>query len=177
MVEQGQYTYNYPRPMVSVDMVVFAVGSGALEVLAIQRKHEPYAGRWAMPGGFVEMDETLEAAASRELEEETGVEGVHLRQFYVFGDPGRDPRGRCISVGFLGVTERDRHDPHADDDAADVAWLPVDGLPDLAFDHDEVVACAVRTLHALAENATGDWPFDAPARDVLASMPKPGDNP
>ncbi len=171
MAEPGRYTYEYPRPMVAADMVVFAVGHGPFEVLAIQRKHDPYAGRWAMPGGFVEMDETLEAAAARELQEETGVEGVYLRQFHAFGEPGRDPRGRCISIAFLGVTDRDRHNPQAADDAADAAWLPVDGLPDLAFDHNEVVACAVRTLRALADSAAGDWPFDVPASEVVAVMP------
>jgi 8-oxo-dGTP diphosphatase len=161
--------------MVSVDMVVFAITSGRLEVLVIQRKHDPYAGQWAMPGGFVEMDETLEAAAIRELKEETGVEDIHLQQFHAFGDPGRDPRGRCISIAFLGVTDRDQHDPRADDDAADVTWLPVADLPELAFDHNEVVACAVRNLRTLAQNVAEDWPFDVPAGDVVDAIPAFGE--
>lgn len=134
-----QYTYDYPRPMVTVDAVVFAMRDGALEVLLIERKNPPFQGTWALPGGFVEMDETLEEAVARELEEETGVRGVHLEQFHTFGDPGRDPRGRSISTAYWALVDSAACEVRADDDAADVRWFPAAALPELAFDHRVIV--------------------------------------
>lgn len=136
------YVYEYPRPMVTVDAVVFAVRVGVAEVLLIRRKHAPYAGAWALPGGFVDMEETIEAAAARELEEETGLKGLPLRQFHAFGAPDRDPRGRSIGVGYWTVADARQVRPEAGDDAADVAWHPVCALPTLAFDHALIMAYA-----------------------------------
>ncbi len=141
--KKTKYTYDYPRPMVTVDAVVFTERDGRLEVLLIQRGRDPFAGYWALPGGFVEMDETLEAAARRELEEETGLRGVALEQLRAFGDPGRDPRGRSIAIAFAGEADWRVHAPRGADDAADARWFPVDALPPLAFDHREIVEYAV----------------------------------
>ncbi|MBI4558452.1 MAG: NUDIX hydrolase [Candidatus Hydrogenedentes bacterium] len=141
-----QYRYAFPRPMVSADAVVFTRRHRRLEVLLVKRKNEPFAGCWALPGGFVEMEETIEEAVRRELEEETGVSQVRLRQFCTFGDPGRDPRGRSITIAYVGVTDWRRHTPKADDDAAEAAWFPVNDLPQLAFDHNEIIRQARRAM-------------------------------
>jgi 8-oxo-dGTP diphosphatase len=135
---EGPYCYDYPRPAVTVDAVVFDPDD---HVLLIQRKHEPFQGRWALPGGFVEPDEPLDAAVIRELAEETGVRGVDLHQVGAFGDPGRDPRGHVVSIAYA-TTLRRRPAAAAADDAADAHWFPVAALPPMAFDHDEIVATA-----------------------------------
>ena len=142
----AKYTYDYPRPMVTVDAVVFTKREGRREVLLIERKHDPFAGTWALPGGFVDMDETLEQAAARELEEETGLRGVALEQCHTFGDPGRDPRGRSVSVAFAAEVDWRKHRPRGGDDAAQARWFPVDALPSLAFDHRDIVEYAVRWM-------------------------------
>jgi len=146
MTKKGMYTYDYPRPMVTVDAVLFTQRDRRLAVLLIQRKHDPFRGRWALPGGFIEMDEPLDAAAARELHEETDITGVPLEQLHTFGDPKRDPRGRSIGVAHMAVVDWRAHSPRAADDAGDVAWLPVDELPRLAFDHSEIVEYAVGRL-------------------------------
>lgn len=143
------YTYSYPRPMVTVDAVVFALRSGQLSVLLVRRKNDPFAGQWALPGGFVDVDEPLDAAVQRELHEETGLSGIQLFQFHAFGDPGRDPRGRSISVAYLGIADAAQHAPRGHDDAAEAAWFPASRLPKLAFDHDEIVKHAVKRLQFL----------------------------
>lgn len=139
----GRYTYAYPRPMVTVDAVVFAGDTAAPQVALIRRKNEPFAGCWALPGGFVDMEEPLETAAARELAEETGLRDVPLKQFFTFGDVGRDPRGRNIAVAYLGrlpapVPMR------AGDDAGEAAWFSVQALPRLAFDHDRIITLALK---------------------------------
>jgi 8-oxo-dGTP diphosphatase len=132
------YTYKYPRPAVTVDMAVLRERQKGYELLLIRRKHDPYAGKWALPGGFVDMDETVEEAAARELYEETNLKDVALEQFHVFSKVDRDPRGRTISVIFTGFLTGDRA-VKAKDDAQDARWFPLDKLPPLAFDHDEIV--------------------------------------
>jgi len=144
MAEPGEYTYRFPRPMVTVDALVFSTGPEGRQILLIERKHDPFGGRWALPGGFVEMDETLEAAVSRELEEETGVRDVALRQLHTFSKVDRDPRGRSISTAFVGETEAGAHTPAGADDAADARWFPLGALPPLAFDHGEIIEYALR---------------------------------
>ncbi len=139
----GPYTYTYPRPMVTVDAVVFSERDGARVVSLIERGHDPFAGSWALPGGFVDMDEPLEAAAARELEEETGLRGVLLEQFHTFGTPGRDPRGRNISVAYAGMVPWKDAIAQGGSDAARAAWFSLEELPPLAFDHREIVAYAV----------------------------------
>jgi len=151
MAEKGKYIYEWPRPMVSVDAVVFSRTAAGTEVLLINRGNEPYKGRWALPGGFLELDEELEDGAARELAEETGVAGVKLQQIRAFGKCGRDPRGRMISIVFMGVASDGRRPAtKAGDDAAKAKWFDIENLPDnMAFDHDEMVKFAVKRLKEL----------------------------
>ena len=137
----GKYTYEYPRPAVTVDIVI-VTREARPRVLLIRRKHEPFAGCWALPGGFVEMEESLESAARRELFEETGVQTKSLEQLAVFGDPGRDPRGRVISIAYLAAVNPAQLKPRAADDAAEVGWFALARPPRLAFDHKEILAAA-----------------------------------
>lgn len=129
-----KFTYEYPRPALTVD-VVLATREAKPRVLLIRRKAEPFAGRWAIPGGFVEEGERLADAARRELQEETSVDGIELEQLYTAGDPGRDPRGWTVSVVYLARVKPDELKPIAADDAAEVKWFALDKLPALAFDH------------------------------------------
>lgn len=133
------YTYDYPRASVTVDIVVFCRFDGFLKVLLIQRARPPFEGKWAFPGGFIEMDETLLASAQRELEEETRMHNVELRQFRTYGDPGRDPRGRTVSVIFYGFTDPAHSAVAGGDDASSADWFPIDQIPDLAFDHETIL--------------------------------------
>ena len=139
------YCYEYPRPAVTVDVII-VTRERKPRVLLIRRKHDPFAGTWAIPGGFVDMDEPLDAAARRELREETGVEVAELEQLHTFGDPGRDPRGRVIAVAYLARVKAADVNPEAADDAAEVGWHPLDRLPPLAFDHDQILAVARQRL-------------------------------
>src|SRR5437763_9102257 len=140
-----KYTYDYPRPSVTVDVVIVSDEPDP-RVLLIRRKHEPFAGMWALPGGFIDMEEALEAAARRELHEETGVEAEQLEQLHTFGDPGRDPRGRTISIAYLAQVDKSEVQPQAADDAAEADWFPLAKPPELAFDHDKILARARRYL-------------------------------
>jgi 8-oxo-dGTP diphosphatase len=142
------HTYEYARPSVTVDCVVFGLDLDAedLKILLIQRSGKPFAGMWALPGGFVDMNETLEQAAKRELQEETGISRLYLEQLYTFGDPGRDPRDRVITVAYYALVKLTDHTIKADTDASDVAWFGVSDLPRLAFDHAKIVATALGRL-------------------------------
>jgi 8-oxo-dGTP diphosphatase len=140
------YTYEHPHPAVSTDAIVFTVRDGRLEVLLIQRKHEPFKDMWAFPGGFLDYGEDLGECAQRELEEETGVRGVKLEQFYAAGKPGRDPRERNISIVHVGLVPPDQIALRAGDDAADVGWFNARRPPPLAFDHKELLARARKYL-------------------------------
>ncbi len=135
-----------------MDVVLFTIIRDALHVLLVRRKYAPFRNRWAIPGGFVEKNESLDEAALRELKEETGVKKVYLEQLCTFGDPGRDPRGRTITVAYFALTRP--VDVRADSDAADAEWHPVDKLPKLAFDHDRILATAVQRLRAKLEYTT-----------------------
>ena len=126
-------------PSVTADCIIVSGYGSKRQVLLIKRKHDPYADSWALPGGFVEIDEDLLEGAIRELEEETGISGIALRQLKTFGKPGRDPRGRTISVVFYGFTEKEQMNCQAGDDAAEVAWFELNDLPELAFDHKEIL--------------------------------------
>jgi 8-oxo-dGTP diphosphatase len=138
-------SYDYPRPALTVDVAVFRGEAGEREVLLVKRGEEPYRGRWALPGGFVEEGETLLSAARRELLEETGLDPAgELVQVGTYGDPGRDPRGWTVSVVFQTVLGFDDASAVAGgSDAAEAAWHPVGALPRLAFDHDVIVADAL----------------------------------
>ena len=143
------YSYEYPRPAVTVDCVIFGLDeSQLLKVLLIQRAHAPFEGHWALPGGFVDMDEDLETAALRELEEETGVRDVFIEQLYTFGAPKRDPRGRVISVAYYALVNLSKHPVQAASDARKVEWFAIDQLPPLAFDHQQVLSIAIQRLRA-----------------------------
>ena len=133
-----EYSYRYPRPSVTVDVVLLHSSVNGKEVLLIRRRNPPYAGHWALPGGFMERGETLAAAAHRELYEETGLGAGTLQQFAAFGEPGRDPRGWTISVVFWGEI-KGHPCLQAGDDAAEACWWPLAALPPLAFDHGQIL--------------------------------------
>jgi 8-oxo-dGTP diphosphatase len=142
------FTYTHPRPALTVDCVVFGFDEGELKVLLIERGGEPFRGTWALPGGFVQLDETLDEAARRELREETGLgEGVFLEQLYTF-DLGRDPRERVVSVAYYALVALDRHAAqlHASSDARNAAWFGVSDVPRLAFDHRTILDTGVQRL-------------------------------
>ena len=147
MAEKGRYVYEWPRPMVTADIVVFLKDRGKTKLLLIKRGKEPFKGSWVFPGGFLELDEELAAGAARELAEETHLTGVRLEQMHTFGGCGRDPRGRVISVAFVGTVTPDNAIIKAGDDAAEAAWFDIDQLPKLAFDHDEVAKMAIEKMY------------------------------
>ncbi|MCG3181339.1 MAG: NADH pyrophosphatase [Phycisphaerae bacterium] len=146
-----------PPPAVTVDTIILTVGAGLtdLRVLLVRRGRAPFAGRWAIPGGFVEPGESLEQAARRELAEETAVTDLaYLEQLYTFGDPGRDPRGRVITVAYYALVPAAGIEPHAGDDAADARWFSMFDLPRLAFDHGRILDYALARLRAKMEYTT-----------------------
>jgi 8-oxo-dGTP diphosphatase len=151
----GRYCYRYPRPAVTIDLAVFALDGDRLRVLLIRRKKEPFAGRWALPGGFLDIDEPVETGARRELREETGLDLTGPVEFLsVYADPGRDPRGRTISLAHTFVARGPLPSVAGSDDAEDAAWFDPEQPPALAFDHDKILADAlVWVRRRLAEGA------------------------
>ena len=139
---------------VTVDVVVFTIRDGDLHVLLVRRGAAPFAGRYAIPGGFVHEDESLDAAARRELSEETGVRDVYLEQLYSFGDPGRDPRGRIITVAYFALIASDQSTLDAGSHGAEAGWFPVKKPPALAFDHGRILEYAVERLRTKLEYTT-----------------------
>ncbi len=135
----------YPRPSVTVDVVIVTLRDNELHVLLIKRDTDPYRGAWALPGGFVNLDEALDAAARRKLEEETGVSHVYLEQLYTFGELDRDPRGRVISVAYIALVPNPLA-VHGGSDTGDAQWWPITSMPSLAFDHSEIVDYALTRL-------------------------------
>lgn len=140
------YTYEYPRAALTVDCVVFGLDRQELKVMLIRRDLPPFEGRWALPGGFVRLDETLEDAALRELREETGLENVYLEQLYTIGDVDRDPRERVVTVAYYALVKPSDHRVRAATDARAAAWFAIDDLPHLAFDHHKILAMAHQRL-------------------------------
>lgn len=140
------FTYEYPRPALTVDCVVFGFDGAGLQVLLIRRGLEPFIGSWALPGGFVDMEENLDEAARRELLEETHLKDVFLEQLFTFGTPGRDPRGRVVSVAYYALVRPDQHPATGDSDASEAAWHPVEKLPPLAFDHADILRIGLERL-------------------------------
>jgi 8-oxo-dGTP diphosphatase len=134
------YCYDYPRPALAADTVLFRLNAAVGEVLLIRRKFPPFQWMWALPGGFMEIGETLEEAAVRELEEETGIRGVELKQFRAYSNIDRDPRTRVITVVFFGMIDFGRSQAQGGDDAAEAGWFPVNSLPETGFDHALIIA-------------------------------------
>jgi 8-oxo-dGTP diphosphatase len=151
------YSYTYPRPAITVDIVIFTLKESCLQVLLIQRGEEPFKNSWALPGGFVRVEESLEEAAARKLEDETGIEHAYLEQLYTYGDPKRDPRERVITVAYFALIPQDsiiRTEGNLS--IAQAAWHPVGMLPVLAFDHSEILTYALRRLrYKLEYSAVG----------------------
>lgn len=146
---RASYSYDYPRPSVTVDIILFTFHEDRLKVLLIRRSHAPFADRWALSGGFVNIDEDLEEAARRELNEETNVSDVYLEQLYTFGDPDRDPRGRVITVAYFALLSNDQVNQlqiRGASDAGEAAWWDIYALPELAFDHARILHYAVQRL-------------------------------
>ncbi len=140
------FSYEYPRAALTVDCVVFGLDEADLKVMLIQRNIPPFEGKWALPGGFVRVDETVEEAARRELQEETGLEKVFLEQLYTFGDIDRDPRERVVTVAWYGLVRLSDYRVKAATDARAAAWFCRDDLPRLAFDHDQIMETAYQRL-------------------------------
>jgi 8-oxo-dGTP diphosphatase len=140
------HTYKYPRPALTVDCVVFGFDESELKVLLVERALEPFKGSWALPGGFVHVDETIDAAARRELAEEAGLTNVFLEQLYTFGAVERDPRERIVSVAYFALVKLSDYNVRAAADAADARWFPISRVPKLAFDHAEILATALERL-------------------------------
>lgn len=139
-----KYSYKYPHPSVTTDCVIFGFDGVKLKVLLVERGMAPYKGRWAFPGGFLNMDESAEEGALRELKEETGLEGAYIRQFHTFSAPQRDPRERVITIAYYALVRM--QEVKGGDDASDARWFALDEVPPLAFDHDQILRKAEKTL-------------------------------
>ena len=139
-----KYCYKYPHPAVATDCVIFGFDGVSIKVLLIQRGIEPYKDHWALPGGFVGIDESAEECARRELQEETGLTDVSVEQFHAFSDVNRDPRERVISIAYYALVKLS--EVRGGDDASEAQWFSYDDVPSLAFDHDRILRMALRHL-------------------------------
>lgn len=153
------HQYEYPHPAVTTDIVIFTVRDKQLKLLLIMRGGEPYKGKWALPGGFVQLDEDLETGARRELAEETGISGVYLEQLYTYGAVDRDPRERVITVAYSALIPSEKIQLRASTDAEAVGWFSMDELPELAFDHNNIVDMAHQRLVAKLDYSTIAFQF------------------
>lgn len=169
MVTPPPHCYPYPHPAVTTDVVLFTIRDRRLQLLLIRRGGEPFKGHWALPGGFLAIDEDLEQGALRELEEETGVSGVYLEQLRTYGRPGRDPRERVISVAYYALAPSEKLQLQAASDADEAAWFPIGDLPALAFDHDEIIHAARERLVAKLDYSTIAFQF-MPQRFTLSEL-------
>jgi 8-oxo-dGTP diphosphatase len=163
------YQYEYPHPAVSTDIVIFTIQEQQLKVLLIRRLSEPFQNGWALPGGFVEIDEDLDQAALRELQEETGISGVYLEQLYTFGKPDRDPRERVITVSYYSLVPIDRLTVGAASDARELGWFDIEELPQLAFDHKKIISTAKQRLTAKLDYSTIGLQF-MPCKFTLSEL-------
>lgn len=157
-----RYCYPYPHPAVTTDVVLFTIREEKLKLLLVRRRNPPFQGMWALPGGFLGMDEDLPDCALRELQEETGVTDVYLEQLYTFGRPGRDPRERVISVAYYGLAPSEKLPLTPGSDATEAAWFAYGELPPLAFDHREIVEKAHERLKAKLDYSTIAFQFLPP---------------
>lgn len=143
-MEELKYHYKYPHPSVTTDCVIFGFDGSKLNVLLIERGGEPYKGCWAFPGGFLNMDESAEEGALRELQEETGLTGAYIKQFHTFSTPDRDPRERVITIAYYALVKQ--QEVQGGDDAVRAEWFPLDDVPPLAFDHNKMLQLALEVL-------------------------------
>lgn len=146
MQQQGKYIYEYPRPAVTTDCVIFGFDEGELKVLLIERSIEPFIGRWALPGGFVGEEETAEECAGRILKKETCLEDIYMEQLYTFSDIKRDPRFRTISIGYYALVKLSDYHARAGEDTTNIKWFSVNEVPELAFDHEHILDVAKERL-------------------------------
>ena len=144
LIDKKKYCYRYPHPAVTTDCVIFTFHDSRLKILLIQRGVEPFKGEWALPGGFIRMDESAEECASRELREETGVDNKNVKQFQTFSRPDRDPRERVITIAFYSLMKW--QEVEGADDAMNAEWKDIDSLPPLAFDHEQIVREGLQRL-------------------------------
>jgi 8-oxo-dGTP diphosphatase len=170
-----KYTYDYPKPSVSADCVIFGFDRADLSVLLIERGQEPFKGQWSFPGGFMNMDETTLQCAARELKEETGINGLFLEQLGAYSTVDRDPRERVITIAYFSLVRTSENKPVAGDDAAKARWFPINGLPSLAFDHDLVLRTAIGKLRdrfRVEENyqSLAFKAFSLPEKRILRSL-------
>jgi 8-oxo-dGTP diphosphatase len=143
-MEEKMYSYKYPHPAVATDCVIFGFDGMKLKILLIQRGIDPFKGKWAFPGGFLNIDESAEEGAMRELKEETNLTATYLEQFHCFSSPNRDPRERVISIAFLALVKTE--EVKGGDDAAKAQWFSMDEIPQLAFDHESILRMAMSKL-------------------------------
>ena len=143
-MEKAKYSYKYPHPSVTTDCVIFGFDGSRLKVLLVERGVEPFKGKWALPGGFLRMDESAEQGALRDLQEETGLKTAYIKQFHTFTDPDRDPRERVITIAYYALVRL--QDVVAGDDAARAGWFSLDEVPSLAFDHDRILRTAIQEI-------------------------------
>lgn len=154
-MEEYQYHYKYPHPSVTTDCVIFGFDDNAVKVLLIERGGEPYKGCWAFPGGFLEMEESAEEGAKRELMEETGLATAFVKQFHAFSAPDRDPRERVLTIAYYSLVRLS--EVKGMDDAKEAKWFALDEVPKLAFDHDEMLRLAKEDISKEIRLATKDW--------------------
>lgn len=146
MASPGKYIYEYPRPAVTTDCVIFGFDEGELKILLIERGIEPYKGRWALPGGFLDMDEDAETCARRKLLQETCLENIFMEQLYTFSAVQRDPRYRVVSIAYYALVKLSDYSPQAGTDTDNIQWFPLSEIPELAFDHQEILKVAIDRL-------------------------------
>ena len=145
-MDKKLYTYKYPHPAVTTDCVVFGFDGNELNLLLIERGVEPFKGHWALPGGFLNMNETAEQSALRELKEETGIDNIFIEQIGCFSDVNRDPRERVVTIAYSALVRQKDYEVIAGDDAARARWFPMHEIPSLAFDHEKILRKAQQTL-------------------------------
>ncbi len=154
-MEEYKYHYKYPHPGVTMDCVIFGFDGEKLNVLLIERRFDPYQGCWAFPGGFLEMDESAEEGARRELKEETGLDTAFVKQFHTFSKPDRDPRERVLTIAYYALLHIS--EVKGQDDAARAQWFPLNDVPTLAFDHEEIFQKAKEALYNAFRLGGKDW--------------------
>jgi len=163
--------HNFPKPSVTVDMVIYTIHEDDLKVLLVKRGIEPFKDKWALPGGFVRIEESLEDAAKRELQEETGVKDVYLEQLYSFGEPKRDPRGRVITISYIALVNSENVTLKSTTDVSKVQWFSIKKIPSLAFDHKKILEYSLKRLKWKFEYTTVAFSM-LPKKFTLSQMQK-----